>query len=217
VATERTMGGDSGGGSSGPSVGALTEEHEGSEALPAQYEESPAGGATGDPDVVLDVPQLKVDEIALEVDNLQARIALQVRLAELLQIGVGADVEIDRVALEIKGVDAQAALTARLHNVRAILDRALETIDSNPDILKELAGTLGEAAGEVGGAGREALGRGGGVGAAAKEVGKTGRRAVGGLPGVGSGDERQPSGGRSRPPSNRGDVRSRPKTQRSAG
>ncbi|MBD0282593.1 MAG: hypothetical protein ICV69_10435 [Thermoleophilaceae bacterium] len=226
MASQRNIGGDSGalmeGGSTGHSVRAMTAGHEGSEAVPAQYEESPVGGAAGDPDVVLDVPQLKVDEIALEVDNLQARIALQVRLAQLLEIGVGADVEIDRVALEIKGVEAQAALTARLHNVRAILDRALATIDSNPDILKELAGTLGEAAGEVGGAAREAVGPGGAGGAAAKEVGKTGRQAVGGLSGVGSGAERKlpgagRPGGRGRPPSNPGDARSRPKPQGSAG
>src|SRR4051794_36994160 len=64
----------------------------------------------GEPDVVLDVPKLAVEEISLEVDNLHARIALEARLADLVQLYVGADVEIERVALEIKGVEAQAQL-----------------------------------------------------------------------------------------------------------
>jgi hypothetical protein len=208
VATQRRFGTGSGARSGG-----------GSEAQPEEWADAAAGG---EPDVVLDVPQLKVDEITLEVDNLEARIALRVRLAELLQIGVGADVEIDRVALEIKGVEAQAALTARLHNVRAILDRALSTIDNNPDILKDLAGTVGDAAGEVEGATREALGPGGAVEAAAEEVGERGRQAVRGVSGGDSGEEKTRSdarraGGSRRSSSNRGDARSRPKTPGSAG
>jgi hypothetical protein len=200
VATQRKIVG-------GRSAGALTGQRAGNE---AEYEES----ASGEPDVVLDVPQLKVDEITLEVDNLQARIALRVRLAELLQIGVGADVEIDRVALEIKGVEAQAALTARLHNVRTILDRALTTIDNNPDILKDVAGTLGDAAGELGGTAREALGPGGAVDAAAEEVGETGRQAVGGLSGGDSGGDKSArrARGKSGESSNRGKAGPRSKS-----
>jgi hypothetical protein len=98
----------------------------------------------GEPDVLLDVPQLKVDEIALEVENLHARIALETRLGDLLQLHVGADVVVDKVALEIKGVDAQAHLKARLENVFAILDRTLKTVDQNPKVLTELAKTAGE-------------------------------------------------------------------------
>jgi hypothetical protein len=94
---------------------------------------------SGEPDVLLDVPQLKVDEIGLEVENLHARIALEASLGDLLQLHVGADVVIDKVALEIKGVDAQAQLKARLENVYSILDRTLQTVDENPEILSELA------------------------------------------------------------------------------
>jgi hypothetical protein len=217
VATQRKIGGGArpraGGG--GRSMGALTDQREDNE---AQYAEWPDGGQSGEPDVVLDVPQLKVDEISLEVDDLEARIALRVRLAELLQIEVGADVEIERVALEIKGVEAQAALTARLHNVRAILDRALTTIDNNPDILKDVAGTLGDAAGEVGGAAREALGPGGAVDAAAEEVGETGRQAVGGLPGGDSGEKKGAprTRARNRPSSDQREARPGSKSPSSA-
>ena len=112
--------------------------------------------------MVLDVPRLAVEEIVLEVDDLNARIALEARLADLVQLHVGADVRIERVALEIKGVEAQAALTARLDRVLAIIERALDTVDKNPQLLAELsrsaqnaAGTLGEGVGEASGAAGE--------------------------------------------------------------
>src|SRR3954467_14429134 len=89
----------------------------------------------GEPDVLLDVPKLGVEEISLEVDNLHARIALEARLADLVQLYVGADVDLERVALEIKGVEAQAQLRARLDNVLAIVQRALDTVDQHPEIL----------------------------------------------------------------------------------
>lgn len=114
-------------------------------------------GSGDEPDVLLDVPKLTVEEISLEVDNLHAQIALEARLADLVQLRVGADVEIERVALEIKGVEAQAQLKARLHNVLAIIERALDTVDNNPELLTELArstqraaGGLGEAVAKVG-------------------------------------------------------------------
>ena len=81
---------------------------------------TPAQGTGQDePDVLLDVPKLNVEEISLEVDDLHAQIALEARLADLVQLRVGADVEIARVALEIKGVEAPAQLKVRLDNVLA--------------------------------------------------------------------------------------------------
>jgi hypothetical protein len=109
-----------------------------SQASASQSSATQQNGA-GEPDVLLDVPQLKVDEIGLEVDNLHARIALEAKLGDLLQLYVGADVVVDKVALEIKGVDAQAQLKARLDNVFSILDRTLKTVDQNPELLAQLA------------------------------------------------------------------------------
>jgi len=104
----------------------------------------------GEPDVMLDVSQLKVDEVGLEVDNLHARIALETRLGDLLQLYVGADVVADRVALELKGVEAQAQLKAHLQNVFSILDRTLKTVDQNPEVLTELDQGADQAALESG-------------------------------------------------------------------
>jgi hypothetical protein len=46
--------------------------------------DAPARGAGDEPDVLLDVPKLTVEEISLEVDNLHAQIALEARLADLV-------------------------------------------------------------------------------------------------------------------------------------
>jgi hypothetical protein len=66
--------------------------------------------ADGQPDVLLDVPALKVEEIHLEVDDLSARVSLQAEVLSLLKLHVGADVRLGRVSLDIKGVDAVAQL-----------------------------------------------------------------------------------------------------------
>src|SRR5689334_9580619 len=75
------------------------------------------GTAGQQPDVVLDVSQLKVDEIHLEVDNLQAHVSLLAEVLTLLRLQVGADVSLAKVSLDIKGVEATAVLKVRLDNV----------------------------------------------------------------------------------------------------
>ncbi len=100
-----------------------------------------------DPDVTLDVPSLRLEELKLEVENLRTRIALQAELADMVKINVGVDTGLDMANLEVKGLDAQALLKARLDNVRAILSQALETIDNNPQILEDLARIAEETAG----------------------------------------------------------------------
>src|SRR5688572_7771265 len=76
--------------------------------------------STGDPDVLLDVPNLSVDEITLDVENLKAKVSLDARLANLLALTAGADVSIDKVKLTIKGVKAEVLLKVRLDNVAQI-------------------------------------------------------------------------------------------------
>ena len=92
----------------------------------------------GDPDVLLDVPQLRVDEISLEVQDLKARVSLQASVLDLLNLRVGVDAELGRVELTIKGVEAQVLLKVHLDNVARILDRVLTTIDNNPQIVERL-------------------------------------------------------------------------------
>ena len=143
----------------------------------AQGERQPTG--TSEPDVLLDVPVLKVDEIDLTVEGLRAHVAVLAELADLVKLSVGADVELDKVELTIKGVDAQVLLKVRLEQVRAILDKALTTIGENPEILQSLVQTVDRTLGEVGGAAREAVGEGGAVSRLAGGVGDAAGQAVG--------------------------------------
>jgi hypothetical protein len=59
------------------------------------------------PDVVLDVPTLRVDEIELQFDDLKARVALEAHVLDLLRLDVGVAAELRGVSLQIKGVAAQ--------------------------------------------------------------------------------------------------------------
>jgi hypothetical protein len=129
--------------------------------------------ATGDPDVLLDVPNLSVEEITLEVENLRARVSLDARLANLLQLTAGADAGIDKVKLTIKGVRAELLLKVRLDNVAAIIDRTLTTIDRNPQILERLLQSVDTTVGTVGGVANTALQPGGVVDRTVGTVGQT--------------------------------------------
>ena len=109
------------------------------------------------PDVVLDIPNLSVEEITLEVQNLEAQVALEARLANLLHLNAGADASIESVKLSIKGVQARAALIVRLDNVKAIIDRTLQTLDNNPQIIGQLTSTLDNTVTTVGGVANNAV------------------------------------------------------------
>jgi hypothetical protein len=98
------------------------------------------------PDVLLDVPVVKVDEIDLEIDDLHAQVAVSAQVQNLLQLSVGVDARLSKVELKIEGVEAQALLKARLHNVSAILERVVTTLDRNPQLLE----SIGEAVEDVG-------------------------------------------------------------------
>ena len=131
------------------------------------------------PDVLLDVPVVKVDEITFEVEEVQARLLLQAEVLDLLKLKVGADVFIGRVGLEIKGVEAQALLKVRLDNVARIVDRVLTTVDRNPRILESITAGVGSAVEDVGGGAGKAVGElGEGVGSAVEDVGKGAGSAV---------------------------------------
>ncbi len=157
------------------------------------------------PDVLLDVPVVKVDEIDIEVADLRAQVAVSAGVRELVDISVGADVSLGKVELKIEGVEAQALLKARLDNVTLILERVLTSLDRNPELLEgigraaeeagkgagHLVGESGEAVEEVGegaegavqdvgeGAGQAVGQIGEGTGQAVGEVGQGAGQAVG--------------------------------------
>lgn len=102
------------------------------------------------PDVVLDVPNLSVEQLTIEVNNLRVNLALEARLANLLHLSAGANATIDNVRIDLRGVRAQATLLVRLDNVRAIIERTLQTLDNNPQIVSQLLSTVDNAVGTVG-------------------------------------------------------------------
>lgn len=131
------------------------------------------------PDVHLDVPNLKVDEISLEVENLEAHVSLVAQVLDMLRLNVGADVFLGKVKLEIKGVEAQALLDVRLDNVAVIVDRVLTTLDRNPELLQHIGRGVEAAAGEIGAGAGKAVGEiGEGAGGAVKDVGEGAGGAV---------------------------------------
>jgi hypothetical protein len=136
-------------------------------------EQDPAGS----PDVLLDVPELKVDLIHFELDNLDAHVALKAKVLNLVKLNVGLDVHLSRVKLDIKGVEAQIVLKARLDHVAAIVDRLMTSLDRNPELVKGLS----RAVGEIGQGAGEAVDK---TGDAAKDIGKG---AQGALKDVGKG------------------------------
>ena len=92
--------------------------------------------------MLLDVTELEVDRINLEVDDLEAHVAILAELANLVRLSVGVDARLAGVKLEIEGVEAKVLLKARLEHVRAILEKALDTIAEHPEILRILGRSL---------------------------------------------------------------------------
>jgi hypothetical protein len=93
-------------------------------------------------DVVLEVPQVKVDKISLEVDDLLAQVSLNAEVANLIKIDVGARVEGSGVRLVIEGVEAQARLIVRLEDVRSIVETTVTTLAEHPELVEAVAKTV---------------------------------------------------------------------------
>src|SRR5919107_5648719 len=125
-------------------------------------------GAGEDPDVLLDIPVVKVDRIHLKVEELDAHVSLNAKVLDLVTLDVGINVHLGKLEVEIEGVEAQALVKVRLDHVAAIVDRTLTTIDRNPELVKSLSRAIedvGQGAGDtLGGAGEagEDVGEGGG-------------------------------------------------------
>jgi hypothetical protein len=107
-------------------------------------------GNEEEPDVLLDVPVVKVDEIQLELDNLHARVSLHAEVLDLVKLSVGVHAEFSKLQLDIKGVEAQALLRVQLDHVTAIIDRVLTTLDRNPKLIESLGRTIEDVGASAG-------------------------------------------------------------------
>ena len=93
-------------------------------------------------DVILEIPELSVDSIGLTVSDVRAHVALDANAMNLVQITAGVDVGIKKVQLGIVGVLAEAYLYVDLDNVGRIVNRVVQTLDRNPQILIQVLKTV---------------------------------------------------------------------------
>ncbi|NYF58568.1 hypothetical protein [Micromonospora purpureochromogenes] len=132
-----------------------------------------------DPDVVLQIPQVKVEQIYVEVDDLDASVSLRARLGSLLQLDVGVQAHLGTVKIDIKGVETEAMLEVRLEELRGILDSALRTIERNPQIIESVVKTVDTAVNQVGQTAQQVLGPQGPLARTLDHVGQTAQEALG--------------------------------------
>ncbi|GAB7342739.1 hypothetical protein MBLNU457_g0886t1 [Dothideomycetes sp. NU457] len=102
-----------------------------------------ASAAYPDPDVYLNA-SVSVDEIDIEVDNLSAKINLDLEILQLLQFNAGVDLSVDNVNLLIQDVKAKVLLEARLENLVNMVDDVLSSLDLNP-----ILATLGDGVSSI--------------------------------------------------------------------
>src|SRR5215203_433561 len=142
-----------------------------------EYDEDDAVMNGKIPDVLLDVPVVKVDEINFELNDLRAKVNLFAKVLDLVELSVGVDVYLGRVKLVIQGVEAQALLKVRLDNVTAILDRVLTTIDRNPQIIEKLVEGVSSAVSDIGEGAGNLVGE--GLNSAVEDIGSGAGQLVG--------------------------------------
>jgi hypothetical protein len=141
-------------------------------------EELEGRAPSDEPDVLIDIRKVKVDEIYVDVEKLDAHLALRAKVGDLLQVTAGVHVSLGKVEVDIKGVEAEAKMTVRLEQLYEILDRALTTLDHNPQILESVAKTVDNAVDDVSNLGEKALGPGGAVSQTLDDVGQAAQQAV---------------------------------------
>ena len=118
------------------------QEHDHS--VPVRDDREERRAARKEQDVLLEVSELEVEKITLEVARLRAHVSVLAQLANLVNLQVGVDARLNRVKLVIEGVRAKVLLKVWLDEVRAILEKALDTLGQHPEILESLLKTLNE-------------------------------------------------------------------------
>ncbi|HJQ53126.1 MAG TPA: hypothetical protein VJ825_04695 [Gemmatimonadaceae bacterium] len=100
-------------------------------------------------DVILEIPELSVDSIGLTVSDVRAHVALDANAMNLVQVTAGVDVGIKKVQLGVVGVLAEAYLYVDLDNVAKIVNRVVQTLDRNPQILIQVLKTVDTAVNSI--------------------------------------------------------------------
>lgn len=129
---------------------------------------TPSGGAGGGgsstappqvttstaPDVYLNVPELHVGRIELGVEELQADINLNAKVAGLVTINAGVQVSVQKINVTIADVDVNLELIVRLGHLVDIVERVFESLDLNPlliGLINNVTDLVGDVIGAVDG------------------------------------------------------------------
>ncbi|ORY09544.1 hypothetical protein BCR34DRAFT_454791, partial [Clohesyomyces aquaticus] len=105
-------------------------------------------------DVYLNVPELHVGRIELDVEELQADINLNAKVAGLVTVNAGVMVSVQKINITIADVDAKLELIVRLGHLVDIVERVFESLDLNPlllGLINNVTNLVGEVIGAVDG------------------------------------------------------------------
>ena len=154
------------------------EAEEGRDGMSKAEESETGGKAMGrppadEPDVYVFVPEVHVGKLEIDVERLDAHLALRTEVANLVNLAAGVHVGVDKVRIKLEDVNAECELKVRLENTYNILDRTLTTLDENPEIVKGLLETANSAVETTGKVGEEATKPGGAVSELTSGVGDT--------------------------------------------
>ena len=86
-------------------------------------------------DIVLEVPGLAVDSLALDVVALRAHLSLDASAMRLVEIEAGLDLTTTKTRLGMGDVFTEAYFHTSLGNVTRIIDRVIQSLNRNPALL----------------------------------------------------------------------------------
>ncbi|KAF2748674.1 hypothetical protein M011DRAFT_389840, partial [Sporormia fimetaria CBS 119925] len=106
------------------------------------------------PDVYLNVPELYVGRIELGVEELQADINLNAKVAGLVQVNAGVQLSVQKINVTIADVNVNLELIVRLGHLVDIVERVFESVDLNPlliGLVNNVTNLVGDVIGAVDG------------------------------------------------------------------
>jgi hypothetical protein len=97
-----------------------------------------AASRSSERDVLLEVPGLAVDSIALDVTDLRAHLSLDANAMNVVQLTAGLDLTSTKVHLGMTGIYTQTYFYTRLEKVTRIVERVIRTVDRNPAVFSQV-------------------------------------------------------------------------------
>ncbi len=87
-------------------------------------------------DIVLDIPELKLEEVNIKARNLLAEVSMNTRLREMVTMNIGVEAHIDSLDIGMSNLRTEAHLKFRLKRVRGILHKTAHTFSKNIENLR---------------------------------------------------------------------------------